>query len=235
MLRGSSPVFRFATLLVAAGPLRADDPFTPLRERMVRDQIESRGIHHPEVLRVMRATPRHAFVPESVRPMAYDDCALPLGYGSTISQPYIVALMTELLRPEGRHRALEVGTGSGYQAAVLAQLTRQVYSIEIVPELAKSARQSLARLGYQNVTVRQGDGTVGWREAAPFDLIIVTAAAPEVPPALIAQLALGGRLVAPVGSGWNQELVLLEKEPDGSLRRKPVLPVIFVPMRKPAR
>lgn len=235
MLRSSPPLFGFAAILAAAGPLRAGDAFAPIREHMVRDQIESRGIRNTEVLRVMRLTPRHEFVPETVRGMAYEDCALPIGYSATISQPYIVALMSELLAAEKWHRVLEIGTGSGYQAAVLAQLTARVYTIEIVPELAESARRTLQRLSHSNVTVRHGDGYRGWPEAAPFDRIIVTAAPPEVPTALLDQLAPGGRLVAPVGSGWGQDLILLEKNADGSLHRTSVAPVIFVPMRTGTR
>ena len=180
----------------------------------------------------MRATLRHLFVPEYIQGLAYDDCALPIGYGATISQPYIVALMTDLLEPEKRSRVLEIGTGSGYQAAVLSPLVETVYTIEIVPELAASAGATLARLGYANVRVRQGDGYAGWPEQAPFDRIIVTAAPPEVPSALIGQLAKGGRLVVPVGTGWDQQLMLVEKDADGSIRQSRVAPVMFVPMRR---
>lgn len=235
MLRSSPHLFGIAAMLAATGPMRAGDAFAPIREHMVREQMESRGIRNPEVLRVMRMTPRHEFVPETVRRMAYEDCALPIGYGATISQPYIVALMSELLIPEKGQRILEIGTGSGYQAAVLAQLTGRVYTIEIVPELAESARRTFARLGYANVIVRKGDGYHGWPEAAPFDRIIVTAAPPQVPQALVDQLAAGGRLVAPVGSGWGQDLIILEKKADGSLHRTVVAPVIFVPMRTGSR
>jgi protein-L-isoaspartate(D-aspartate) O-methyltransferase len=211
--------------------LLAADPFSDARERMVRRDIEARGVRHPEVLRVMRATPRHLFVPLAVRANAYADRPLPIGFAATISQPYIVALMTELLEPARPHRVLEIGTGSGYQAAVLAQLVKQVYTIELVPELAKSAGETLARLGHSNVTVRQGDGYKGWPEAAPFDRIIVTAAPPEIPQVLIDQLQRGGRLVAPVGQLPNQELMVLEKKADGSVRRWSAGAVLFVPMR----
>jgi protein-L-isoaspartate(D-aspartate) O-methyltransferase len=163
--------------------------------------------------------------------MAYDDHPVPIGYEATISQPYIVALMTDLLAPRKTDRVLEIGTGSGYQAAVLSQLAQQVYTIEIVPELAKSAQRILSDLGYHNVTVRQGDGYKGWPEQAPFDGIMLTAAPPEVPQALIDQLANRGRLVAPVGLGWNQELVLIEKDLNGRLRRRSAGGVVFVPMR----
>lgn len=218
-------VFPLTGLLISADPYAAD------RERMVREQIESRGIRGAELLRVLRATPRHLFVPIAIRSMAYDDHPVPIGYGATISQPYIVALMTDLLAPRKTDRVLEVGTGSGYQAAVLSQLAQQVYTIEIVPELAKSAQRILSDLGYRNVTVRQGDGYKGWPEQAPFDGIMVTAAPPEIPQALIDQLANGGRLVAPVGVGWNQELVLIEKDANGRLRRRSAGGVVFVPMR----
>jgi protein-L-isoaspartate(D-aspartate) O-methyltransferase len=183
------------------------------------------------VLRVMRATPRHQFVPADVRALAYADRPVPIGHAATISQPYIVARMTELLGAARHHKVLEIGTGSGYQAAVLAQLVRHVWSIELVPELARNAAETLRRLGYDNVTVRAGDGYKGWPEEAPFDRIIVTAAPPEMPPALVEQLARGGRLVAPVGRGWDQELIVLEKGTDGRLRRSSEGGVIFVPMR----
>jgi protein-L-isoaspartate(D-aspartate) O-methyltransferase len=161
--------------------------------------------------------------------MAYADQPLPIGHNATISQPYIVAIMTQLLEPSKEQRVLEIGTGSGYQAAVLSPLVREVYTIEIVPELAKSADQALNRLGYKNITVRQGDGYKGWPEKAPFDRIILTAAPPELPQALIDQLAPGGRLVAPVGRAY-QELVVIDKTEDGKLRRRRSIPVRFVPM-----
>src|ERR1039458_10340106 len=217
--------FPMTTLLVT------DDPVTSQHEPMVADQIENRGIRNPDVLRVMRSTPRHLFVPTNVRSMAYEDRPLPIGYEATISQPYIVALMTDLLAPGKTDRVLEIGTWSGYQAAVLSQLAQQVYTIEIVPDLAKSAQRILSDLGYRNVTVRQGDGYKGWPEQAPFDGIMLTAAPPEVPQALIDQLGNGGRLVAPVGLGWNQELVLIEKDVNGRIRRRSAGGVVFVPMR----
>ena len=227
--RGS--IFHAILALPLAGLLVLTDPYAADRERMVREQIESRGIRGLELLRVLRATPRHLFVPIASRSMAYDDHPVPIGYEATISQPYIVALMTDLLAPGKTDRVLEIGTGSGYQAAVLSQLARQVYTIEIVPELAKSAQRILSDLGYRNVTVRQGDGYKGWPEQAPFAGIMVTAAPPEVPQALIDQLANGGRLVAPVGVGWNQELVLIEKDANGRIRRRSAGGVVFVPMR----
>jgi protein-L-isoaspartate(D-aspartate) O-methyltransferase len=218
-------------LLAAGLPLLAADPYAAARDAMVREQIEARGIRDPDVLRVMRATPRHLFVPEAIRASAYADRPQLIGYSATISQPYIVALMTELLQVQKAQRALEIGTGSGYQAAVLAQLAGHVYTIEIVPELADSARSTLRRLGYTNVTVRLGDGYKGWPEEAPFDRILLTAAPPEIPQALLAQLARGGRLVAPVGAGMDQQLVVIEKQADGSLRRSSKSAVRFVPMR----
>jgi protein-L-isoaspartate(D-aspartate) O-methyltransferase len=218
-------------LLTMMGSIRTTDLFTAERERMVQKQIENRGIRSPGVLRAMRATPRHLFVPKALEAEAYDDHPLPIGYGATISQPYIVALMTELLGPAKSQRVLEIGTGSGYQAAVLAVLVGQVYTIEIVPELAEAARRTLSGLGYSNVVVRQGDGYGGWPEQAPFDRIIVTAAPPEVPKALIEQLAMGGRLVAPVGPGWAQDLIVVDKKPDGTVQRVAGPAVLFLPMR----
>jgi protein-L-isoaspartate(D-aspartate) O-methyltransferase len=224
-------VFYAILVLPLTGLLFSADPYAADRERMVREQIESRGIGGAELLRVLRATPRHLFVPVANRPMAYDDHPVPIGYAATISQLYIVALMTDLLAPRKTDRVLEIGTGSGYQAAILSQLAQQVYTIEIVPELAKSAQGILSDLGYRNVTVRQGDGYKGWPEQAPFDGIMLTAAPPEVPQALIGQLANGGRLVAPVGLGWDQELVLIEKDANGRLQRRSAGGVVFVPMK----
>lgn len=218
-------------LLQSAAPAR--DPYAAQRERMVREQIQERGIRNPEVLRVMRETPRHLFMPESVRAQAYADHPVPIGYGQTISQPYIVALMTELLEPHKDAKVLEIGTGSAYQAAVLAPLVRHVYTIEIVRELAESSAALLKKLGYANTTVRWGDGYKGWPEEAPFDRIIVTAAPPELPQTLVDQLKPGGKLVAPVGSSvFGQDLIVVEKTRDGKVRRRSVIPVMFVPMVK---
>lgn len=198
---------------------------------MVREQIELRGVRNAEVLRAMRATPRDRFVPAVLRPWAYSDQALPIECGQTISQPYIVALMTELLDARKTDRALEIGTGSGYQAAVLSRLVQHVYTIEIVPELAKSAAERLDSMGYHNIAVRQGDGYQGWPDEAPFERILVTAAPPEIPQALLDQLSGGGRLVVPVGaSPWTQELIVIEKSASGEIRRRSVAPVMFVPM-----
>jgi protein-L-isoaspartate(D-aspartate) O-methyltransferase len=221
-----------------ARPTSADEPAgdTPelaqARQRMVRLQLEDRGMHDQRVLEAMRRVPRHAFVPAYLRHAAYDDGPLPIGSGQTISQPYIVAVMTELAQVGPGKKVLEVGTGSGYQAAVLAALGADVYSIEIVRELAESARLRLQALGYA-VRARQGDGYAGWPEASPFDAILVTAAVPEVPPPLREQLAPGGRMVIPVGEGFQDLLVVTRTE--HGFREHRVLMVAFVPMTGEAR
>lgn len=206
----------------------ADDDFAALRDAMVRSQIERRGVRQASVLEAMARVPRHRFVPEKIAARAYEDRPLSIGHGQTISQPYIVGLMTELLAIDGHERVLEIGTGSGYQAAILAEVAAQVYTIEILEPLADAARKLLSEMAYDNVEVRHGDGYVGWPEEAPFDCIILTAAPPEIPQPLLDQLAPGGRLVAPVGD-LNQDLVLVTKEADG-VTRTSVLPVRFVPM-----
>ncbi len=193
--------------------------------------LTGRATLHPRVRDAMLATPRHEFVPEIERTFAYINHALPIGHDQTISQPYIVALMSDLLDPEPDDIVLEVGTGSGYQAAVLSVLVDKVYSIEVVPELASGAAEVLARLGYRNVEVRTGDGAHGWPEHAPFDKIIVTAEAAEIPGDLMDQLKPGGRLVMPVGDRYGQQLMLAEKRADGAVERLPLLPVAFVPLR----
>jgi len=209
------------------------DAFRRARLAMVADQIAARGVRDPGVLDAMRAVPRHEFVPGAMREDAYADSPLPIGHGQTISQPYIVALMTELARPTASARVLEVGTGSGYQAAVISRLVASVFSVELVDPLARSASAVLRRLGYSNVTVRSGDGYLGWPEEAPFDIILVTAAPEAVPPALLAQLKPGGRLVVPVGGvGDVQDLQLIEKDASGRVSTRSVIPVRFVPMLK---
>ncbi len=206
------------------------------RMDMVRTQIEARGVKHTAVLDAMRAVPRHEFVSADLRDEAYDDHPLPIGYGQTISQPYIVAVMTELLDPDPDDIVLEVGTGSGYQAAVLAHVVRKVYSVEIIEDLAKTARERLTRLGYRNVEVRHGDGYYGWPEHAPYDGIIVTAAASHIPPPLLDQLKPGGRMVIPVGPPMLvQSLVLVQKDPDGTIRQREIMSVRFVPLVKGRR
>ena len=198
-------------------------------KKMVREQIIRRGISNNQVIDVMQNTPRHRFVPDGVADYAYQDNALPIGKGQTISQPYIVAFMTETLDVDSTYKILEIGTGSGYQAAVLSPLVKHVYTIEIVKMLAQRADSTLKALSYNNVTVRWGDGYKGWPEEAPFDRIIGTAAPPEIPKALIDQLKPGGKMVLPVGTNW-QEIVVLTKSKSGKIQKKNVLPVRFVPM-----
>ncbi len=213
-------------------PISHDDE-TPLdtdrRRRMVDEQLRAREIKDERVLAAMARVPRQQFVDPGDRDRAYEDRALPVAQHQTISQPFIVALMTELARPRADARALDVGTGTGYQAAVLAELVAEVFTIEIVPELAASARQRLESLGYINIQYRNGDGSQGWPEAAPFDLIIAAAAPAEIPPALIDQLAPGGRLVIPVGEE-KQRLVVIEKDAEDRPTRWEVSSVSFVPM-----
>ncbi len=197
---------------------REPDIYQKARERMVETQIAARGIRDPRVLAAMRKVPRHLFVDEALRDQAYGDYPLPIGEGQTISQPYIVALMTEALELKGPEKVLEVGTGSGYQAAILAELARWVYSIERYPSLAHRAKRILEKLGYNNIIIKVGDGTKGWPEAAPFDAIIVTAAGPKIPEPLIEQLKDGGRLVMPVGDEWSQYLIKVTKKGDRLLK-----------------
>jgi protein-L-isoaspartate(D-aspartate) O-methyltransferase len=196
---------------------------------MVERQLRRRGISDERVLAAMARVPRELFVPDSLRAYAYDDGALPIGHRQTISQPFVVATICSLLALEGSERALDVGTGSGYQAAVLAELATEVVTVERIPELADAAAQALAAAGYANVEVRVGDGSLGVPDRAPFAAIAVAAAAPTVPPALYAQLAEGGRIVVPRGTRWGQELVLVIRTPAGPVER-PSIPVRFVPL-----
>ncbi len=218
-----------AALLGAAAP--EDARHTARREAMVRTQIAARGVTDPATLRAMGAVQRHRFVPEAALDDAYDDRPLPIGYGQTISQPYIVAAMTESIRPRPEHRVLEIGTGSGYQAAVLAEIVRNVYTIEIIPELGGTARERLRNLGYRNAEVRIADGYDGWPEEAPFDAIVVTAAAEYIPPPLLKQLKEGGRMIIPVGAPFfTQMLMLVEK--GSQITTRQLMPVRFVPFRR---
>lgn len=215
--------------LISAGPPAGSAQSA--RAKMIDEQIRARGITNPAVLQALGKVPRERFVPSSLRDAAYDDGPLPIGHGQTISQPYIVAYMTEALGVRPGDHVLEIGTGSGYQAAVLGEIAREVYTIEIVPELAAQAKKTLTELGYKNVFVRAGNGYAGWPEKAPFDGIVVTAAAPRVPQALVDQLKPGGRMVIPVGgTGDIQFLKLLTKRADGGVEEKKVLPVRFVPL-----
>lgn len=234
---------RLALLLtvLAAAPAAAQDTaeaerWRQERERLVHDHIIAAGVQDRATLAAMREVPRHEFVPLREQSRAYEDTPLPIGHGQTISQPSLVAMMTELLRPRPGLRVLEVGTGSGYQAAILAATGARVWTIEIFQALADEARARLARLGYREVQVRHGDGYAGWPEEAPFDAIVVTAAADEIPPALLEQLGPGGRLVMPVGAQTSdQALVFIEKDQAGRVSRRELLPVRFVPLLRGIR
>lgn len=220
--------FLLSLLLTAPTPDTCWEHQT-LRTRMVERQIAARDVSDPAVLEAMRSVPRHRFAPDHSPELAYSDRPLPIGHEQTISQPYIVARMTEIVQPDSTDRVLEIGTGSGYQAAVLAEIVDSVYTIEIIPELAATATKRLRRLGYDNVVVKQGDGFAGWPEHAPFDIIVVTAAPEEIPPPLRRQLADGGRMIIPVGSSARtQQLTLVTKE-DGEISTQELAPVRFVP------
>jgi protein-L-isoaspartate(D-aspartate) O-methyltransferase len=220
-----------AVMNVEAADVRAS------RDRMVHEQIESRGITNTAVLAALRKVPRHEFVPKQWTDAAYEDHPLPIGHGQTISQPYIVALMTELVQPTDGAKVLEVGTGSGYQAAILAETGAELYSIEILEPLARESAARLQRLGYHTVHVKQGDGYLGWPEHAPFDAIMVTAGADHVPPPLVEQLKPGGRMVIPVGDPHGeQSLLVVEKSISGRISTRNIAPVLFVPLtREPSR
>jgi protein-L-isoaspartate(D-aspartate) O-methyltransferase len=206
--------------------------FARSRELMVKQQIKDRGIKHKATLKAMATVPRHLFVPADQVKYAYDDRPLPIGYGQTISQPYIVGYMTEIVRPNANSRVLEIGTGSGYQAAVLAQIVKEVYTVEIVEPLSVQSAALLSKLNYKNVQTRKGDGYFGWKEKAPYDAIVVTAAAEHIPPPLVAQLTEGGRMIIPVGSPYNlQQLMLIEKS-GGKIRTTSMMPVRFVPFKR---
>ena len=199
------------------------------RGRMVDEQLVSRGVKDERVLATMRKIPRHEFLPEAIRGMAYSDSALPLGEGQTMSQPYMVALMTELLGLKGPERVLEIGTGSGYQAAVLAELCEKVYTVERIKTLADKTRVQLDRLGYKRVAIKIYDGTYGWKEMAPFDAIIVTAGSPDIPAPLVEQLKEGGRMVIPVGDRYGQQLITVVRTAEGMVTSRSI-PCVFVPL-----
>jgi len=232
-------VWIFAHLVFLSGGMVIAEEYTLQRQQMVTEieddvQITAKYIDKKSlnklVLQAMNTVPRHEFVPANMRSVAYENRPLPIGFGQTISQPYIVALMTDLLQPQPDQRVLEIGTGSGYQAAILSQLVAQVYSIEIIEELGKSSTQLLTRLGYDNVETQVADGYDGWPQHAPFDSIIVTAAISHIPPPLIKQLKKGGRMVIPVGTRFQtQYLTLVEKDKHGKVTTRQILPVIFVP------
>jgi protein-L-isoaspartate(D-aspartate) O-methyltransferase len=228
-----------AAALAACSCSRGDPPpggsWEGLRKRMVERQLVARGIKSERVLAAMGKVPRHEFVPEGRRGEAYDDGPLPVGQGQTISQPYIVAYMTEVIDPRPGQKVLEVGTGSGYQAAVLAELVGEVYTIELLPELAKAAEKRLQRLGFRNVHVKAGDGYLGWPEKGPFDAVVVTCGAKEVPEPLFKQLKPGGKMVIPVGAAWaEQTLRVITRGPGGTREVRDLLPVRFVPLRRAA-
>ena len=211
---------------------RKQQDFEKQREEMVKSQIEKRGVKDPATLAALRKTPRHLFVPTNSIANAYEDRPLPIGYGQTISQPYIVAYMTEIINPQPGHKVLEIGTGSGYQAAILSGIVKEVYTIELIDSLGSQAKSRLGKLNYKNVTVKTGDGYYGWKDKSPFDAIVVTAAAEHIPPPLIEQLKEGGRMIIPVGSPFMvQQLMLVEKK-DGKVRTTSLMPVRFVPFNR---
>ncbi|MDI6759728.1 MAG: protein-L-isoaspartate(D-aspartate) O-methyltransferase [Candidatus Brocadiaceae bacterium] len=210
-----------------------EESFTKERKRMVEEQIEERGVVDKQVLRAMETVPRHLFIPENMRAYSYLDTPLPIGSGQTISQPYIVAFMTEVLTLKKGDKVLEIGTGSGYQAAILSLIVREVHTMEIKRDLAKRAREILQRLGYVNVTVYAGDGYLGLPGEAPFDAIMITAATPEIPPALLDQLGPGGRMVVPVGQpSRTQSLTLITRKSTGEISKEELAPVLFVPLTR---
>jgi protein-L-isoaspartate(D-aspartate) O-methyltransferase len=218
-------------LLVFAIPWQ-DDVYKNKREKMVRQQIEKRAVKDSAVLKSMRTVKRHEFVPAAQVENAYDDRPLPIGYGQTISQPYIVAYMTEVIKPQPDFKVLEIGTGSGYQAAILSHIVKEVYTIEIVPELGKAAADRLQKTGFTNVRTKVADGYNGWQEHAPFDAIVVTAAAEYIPPPLISQLKDGGKMVIPVGSSFMTQMLMLVEKKGNKTKTRSLLPVVFVPLTR---
>lgn len=208
------------------------DKYRIIREQMVKDTIENRGIKNSKVIEVMKKVQRHKFVPKHLLDRAYDDSPLPIGYNQTISQPYIVALMTELLDPKPEHKALEIGTGCGYQTAVLAEIVKHVYTIELVEELSISSQKRLKDLGYKNISLMIGDGYYGWKEFAPFDIIIAGCASSEIPDPLLEQLNYNGKMCIPIDKKhFSQELMLIKKDSQGRITSSSIIPVMFVPFR----
>lgn len=222
------PVSAFLFLLLIFSPVQ-EDVYKEKRETMVKLHLEARGVKDKAVLKAMQAVKRHQFVPSNLAAYAYDDRPLPIGAGQTISQPYIVAYMTEVLKPTPQMKVLEIGTGSGYQAAVLAEIVDEVYTIEIIKDHGKAAAEKLRNLGYDNVQVKIGNGYLGWEEHAPYDAIIVTAGAEAVPPPLLEQLKEGGRMVIPLGPPASTQILTLFKKKKGKITSKNLMPVVFVP------
>jgi protein-L-isoaspartate(D-aspartate) O-methyltransferase len=221
-------VFLFLSLLLWG----QQDEYENRRKLMVSEQIKARGVRHEATLKAMETVPRHLFIPASGRSFAYHDNPAPIGHGQTISQPYIVAYMTQIVDPKPEHKVLEIGAGSGYQAAILSRIVKEVYTIEIIPELAAGAKSVLEELNYDNVHIKTADGYYGWDEAGPFDAIVVTAAAEHIPPPLIAQLVEGGKMIIPVGSPFmTQSLMLVEKE-KGKIKTRSLMAVRFVPFTR---
>ncbi|MEX2234125.1 MAG: protein-L-isoaspartate(D-aspartate) O-methyltransferase [Cyclobacteriaceae bacterium] len=212
--------------------LLQEDIYTESRNRMVNRQIRDRGVGDAAVLKSMRTVKRHLFVPQNQSLNAYEDRPLPIGYGQTISQPYIVGYMTEMIKPDSQFKVLEIGTGSGYQAAVLAEIVKEVYTIEIIPQLGESAKERLERLGYKNVQVKIADGYQGWKEHAPYDAIVVTAAAEYIPPPLIEQLKDRGKIIIPVGSPFMTQMLMLVEKKGNKTTTKSLFPVAFVPFTR---
>lgn len=225
-------LFILSLILIFSKPPGEQDEFQQKRLQMVKQQIAARGIDHKPTLDAMRKVERHRLVPEKVQKYAYDDTPLSIGMEQTISQPFIVGFMTQAIKPEPGMKVLEIGTGSGYQAAVLAEIVEEVYTIETVEALAKRAKSNLDQMGYKNIYYKVGDGFHGWEEHAPFDAIIVTAAPEEIPPRLIAQLKKGGKMVIPVGKSNSQELRLVEKDRNGNIKTRNIMPVRFVPFTR---
>lgn len=222
----------FYIILIVAGlfTFQQDDKYAAMRKSMVNDQIVSRGIRNQVTIKAMLKVPRHLFVPPQYTDRAYEDNPLPIGYNQTISQPFIVAYMTELAKPAKWKKVLEVGTGSGYQAAVLAELVKTVYTIEIIPELSKEASARLVRLGYKNIVTKTGDGYLGWKEFAPYDVIMVTAADDHIPQPLLDQLAENGRLIMPVGAPSSAQQIVLAVKKNGKIEKSKLAMVRFVPL-----